>query len=215
MPWNMEKQKASYSRRSIIGGLVAIGGASAAAGAGTMAAFSDTESSSGNTVSAGTLDLNIDGGNSTVQFLSETNVAPGDSGQSTLDIKNTGTVTGYVDIEVASLTNYENGLVGNEKSEDSTGGDPGKGNGELQNLVEVAARFQNGPELWSGYQPLSNALNEGAVYDLDYELSSNTSDTFVLDWQFPDSGKQDREAQSDSVEFSLTFSLEQQQDNGL
>lgn len=47
------------NRRRALAGLGTIGVASAGAGAGTMALFSDTEESSGNTVQAGTLDLDI------------------------------------------------------------------------------------------------------------------------------------------------------------
>ena len=46
------------NRRRVLSGLGVIGLASAGAGAGTMALFSDTETSSGNAVQAGTLDLN-------------------------------------------------------------------------------------------------------------------------------------------------------------
>lgn len=205
----MTEKEIRLTRRRILGGLLTVGGASAAAGAGTMAVFSDTESSSGNTVQSGTLDLKLDGGDATVQFLTETDIAPGDSGQATLIVKNTGSLSGYLDIEVASLTNYENGLVGNEGSKDSTGGDPGEGNGELQDNLEVKAYFQDGPSLWStGFEVISDVLSTGTVYDLDYELAANGgSDTFVLEWDLP--GDTGREAQSDSVELALTFKLNQ------
>lgn len=49
------------SRRKVLGSIGLIGAGSAAAGAGTMAYFSDTEESTGNTVSAGTLNLTVDG----------------------------------------------------------------------------------------------------------------------------------------------------------
>ena len=49
-------------------------------GAGTYAYFSDTESSTGNTLTAGTLDLNIDGGDIAVTTFDVSDVAPGDNG---------------------------------------------------------------------------------------------------------------------------------------
>lgn len=182
-----------------------------------MAAFSDSESSPSNSVEAGTLDLTLDGGDSTVTFLSEVDIAPGDSGTATLTVANTGSVTGYLDVEVASTTYNENGCVGNEKSVDDTCGDPGTGNGELQDYLEVHAEFQNGSQLWSGFDTVANRLGEGTVYDLDDPLPGGASDTFVLDWQLPSTvgdQKQDNEAQSDGVEFALTFSLDQQTDSG-
>jgi hypothetical protein len=114
---------------------------------------------------------------------------------------------------VTSLTTYENGLVGNENSVDNSGGDPGAGNGELQDYLEVYAHFQNGPELWSGYQPVADRVAAGPDYDLDYQLAGGASDTFVLDWRLPTSAGDD--AQSDGLTFELAFHLDQRPDQGV
>lgn len=195
------------TRRRLLGGVATVGAASAAAGAGTGALLVDSEESTGNSVSAGTLDLTLDGGDQTVQFLSETGVAPGDSGQARLPVSNAGTLAGSVAVEVADCTSYENGLSGNESAVDDTGGDPGAGNGELDQYLEVHAAFANGPELWTGYDTVDARLRTGTVYDLDYVLDGGASDEFVLDWRLPDATGDD--AQSDSVELALTFRLEQ------
>jgi predicted ribosomally synthesized peptide with SipW-like signal peptide len=200
------------TRRRLLGAAVATGLAGAGAGAGTMAAFSDSESSTSNSVQSGTLDLTLDGGDSTVTFLSEVDIAPGESGTATLTVANAGSISGYLDVEVASVTTYENGCVGNESSADDSCGDPGQGLGELQDHLQVQAEFQNGPQLWSTYDTVANRLSEGTVYDLDYELPGGGSDTFVLNWQFPDNPGE--EAQSDGIEFALTFSLDQRTDTG-
>jgi len=192
---------------------MSVAAAGAATGAGTMAAFRDSESSTGNSISAGTLNLTLDGSDATVQFLSQTSVAPGDSGSATLTVANTGSLPGYIDVEVASLTSYENGLSGNENSVDGSGGDPGAGNGELQDYLEVHAEFQNGPALWSGFDTVANRLGTGTPYDRDYQLAAGGSDTFVVDWQLPSSVGDD--AQSDGIEFALTFSLDQRADTGV
>lgn len=189
-----------------------IGLASLGADAKTAALFRDDESST-STVQSGTLDLTLDGNDGTVTFLSETSVGLGDSGQATLTVANVGSLTGYLDVEVASLTNYENGISGNENSADNTGGDPGQGNGELQDHLEVAATFSSGPDLWTGFDVVASKLGAGTVYDLDYELPGGGSDTFVLDWQLPSDTS--TEAESDSVEFALTFRLDQAADAGV
>lgn len=179
-----------------------------------MAYFSDTESSSGNDVTAGTLDLTIDGGNQTVSFFTETNLVPGDTGQATLPVSNAGTLGGYLDVSVAALTNYENGQPGNESSKDDTGGDPGQGNGELQDHLEVDAYFLNsstGTEthLWStGLEVIGTKFSTGTDYDVDYALPSGASRTFVIDWELPSDTT--REAQSDSIDLELTFELGQE-----
>jgi len=188
-----------------------VGLAGAGAGTGTMALFSDSETSN-NTVSAGTLNLTVGGGSGPVQFLLATGVVPGDSGSATLTVANAGSIPGYVDVRVNSMTSYENGLVGNESNADTTGGDPGAGNGELHDHLEVEAYFSNGDALWTGFDTVANRLQPGTVYDLDYQLAGGASDTFVVDWQLP--AGTGNEAQSDSVEFALTFGLDQQTDVG-
>jgi predicted ribosomally synthesized peptide with SipW-like signal peptide len=56
----MSKDDIEISRRKLLGGLGAVGLASAGAGMGTAALFSDEESFEGNTLTAGTLDLQVD-----------------------------------------------------------------------------------------------------------------------------------------------------------
>jgi spore coat-associated protein N len=65
------------------------------AGIGTWAYFSDTETSTGNTITAGTLDLKTDDMDGVTQTLLATNMAPGDVvGPETITLKNSGSVTG-------------------------------------------------------------------------------------------------------------------------
>ena len=84
------------------------------AGAGAFAYFSDTETSSGNTFTAGTLDLTVTGGNLTAPpeghawwtpvtnqeavFFTLTNIAPGDSGTITYIVHNVGSLDGFLDL---------------------------------------------------------------------------------------------------------------------
>ncbi|SFR93124.1 SipW-cognate class signal peptide [Halomicrobium zhouii] len=53
----MNGKDIELSRRRVLGGIATVGAASAAVGAGTYAAFSDTEESTDNTISAGSLTL--------------------------------------------------------------------------------------------------------------------------------------------------------------
>jgi len=65
------------------------------AGIGTWAYFSDTETSTANTFSAGTLDLKTDDIDGVSQTLLATNMAPGDTvGPETITLKNAGSVAG-------------------------------------------------------------------------------------------------------------------------
>ena len=56
----MKDDTIGLSRRKILGGLGAVGLASAGAGLGTTAYFNDTESFDNNTLTAGSLDLKVD-----------------------------------------------------------------------------------------------------------------------------------------------------------
>ena len=85
------------TRRRVLFTVVVIGLASAAAGAGTMAYFSDTETSANNNVTAGTLDL---GGVSDAQ-ITATNAVPGDTVSGTVTSTYTGSVDAEIDIAIA------------------------------------------------------------------------------------------------------------------
>lgn len=202
----MTRKTLAITRRRLIGALTAVGFASAGAGAGTVAMLSDTESDSA-TVSAGTIDLQLDGDDQTVQFLTEADITAGAAGTATVDVANSGSRTGQIIVEVAALRNYENGLVNNEGSEDDTGGDPGQGNGELQDYFEVAASFADGTTLWTGYDTIAAKLSTGTVYETGYQLASGDTGTFELDWQLPNNVS--RVVQSDSIELELSFELRQ------
>lgn len=94
----MTDEAITLSRRRVLGGLATIGGASAAAGAGTVAYFSDSESSSGNTVQAGTLELGFDGTNS---FSFSAALAPTQSTIDRVTLVNDGSISGSLDVDVS------------------------------------------------------------------------------------------------------------------
>lgn len=98
----MSDEVIRLSRRRALGGLAVIAGASAAAGAGTMAAFSDSESSSSNTVQAGTLELSLDSGGS---FDFSTSLAPTQSTQDSVTLLNAGSISGSLDVDVSYTEN--------------------------------------------------------------------------------------------------------------
>ncbi len=85
------------TRRRLLGGLVSVGAASAATGAGTMAYFSDSETSSGNTVRAGTLNLDFDGSET---FELSTALAPTQKTDDDITLVNDGSVPGSLAVDV-------------------------------------------------------------------------------------------------------------------
>ena len=78
-------------------------------GGGVYAWFSDTEQSTNNSIAAGTLDLNVDGGNVAVTTFSETNRAPNDSGSGSTTLANVGSLSGELDIATSAVTNTPGG----------------------------------------------------------------------------------------------------------
>jgi spore coat-associated protein N len=183
--------------------------------AGTYAYFSDTESSTNNVLTAGTLDLNIDGGNVAVTTFTASAVAPGDSGSGSSTLANVGTMAGELDITTSAVTNTT-GAGGTEYE---------GGSGELGANAQIAMYIdvdQSGT--WNagdiGLQSngamysFPTALNYDAINNYASEtwnavetMGISASDNIVVNWQVPAGAGND--IQGDSVRFDITFILEQ------
>lgn len=190
--------------------LVVIGLAAAVAGAGTMALFSDTEQSTDNTLQAGTLDLAIDGqnGEATTHF-DVSNVAPGDSGNSAVNISNEGSLDGSVDVNLGAASNEENGMNEPEQAADSDS------DGELGDNANVSVYIdanQDGEfntsdgDVWVTDGTINDVTGED--YDVNATLASGDEVDLVIDWEVPASAG--NEVQSDSVAFDVTVELNQE-----
>lgn len=84
--------------------------AATAVGAGTLTYFNDTETSSGNTFQAGTLDLEV--GSSPIMTITLSNMKPGDdTGYYKWVLRNVGTLPGKLSVTFSVITNNENGVV--------------------------------------------------------------------------------------------------------
>jgi len=103
----------------IILSLAVIAAVSAIAVGGTVAYFSDTETSTGNTFTAGSLDLVLAPG--TPLPFTVSNVAPGQSGTGKATLTNaTGSIDGALDVKLTNLVESENSCVEPE----TAAGDP-------------------------------------------------------------------------------------------
>ena len=113
----------------------------------TTAYYSDIETSTGNTLQAGSIDLKIDlqcpeiGCDFSLRdlvgqsFFQECDVKPGDTGEVTISW-HVYDNDAYARIKVTDLHDYENGCTDPESDVDTTCGDPGDGEGELtENLA--------------------------------------------------------------------------------
>lgn len=156
--------------RKILIALLGVLLVAALAGAGTFAYFSDTETSTGNTFTAGTLDLAVGGENPNQSpDFQIGNVKPGDSGTITYDLQNVGSLDGYLDLSGITVTDTEGT---NPESETGDTSDPG----ELSDNIYVIVKID-------GVQQYAGLLSGiGSAYDADVALGHGGSTTLTIDW---------------------------------
>jgi predicted ribosomally synthesized peptide with SipW-like signal peptide len=212
----MADTKIELTRRRVLGALGTIGVTSAVAGAGTMAAFSDEEQSTDNSIGAGTLNLTTGSSSDGSSFnISVSNLAPGQEAEvGYLDLKNSGSIDGYLDYEITGWSDYENGRNDAEVAAgDGSGGNPGPGAGELSNFLEFRAFVDrtpgngvrnNGTAITSGYVGLSTG-----IVPTDIPVAAGETIRIWIDARIP-SSVGDR-IQSDSTEVDAAFHLTQNQ----
>lgn len=186
----------------------------AAAVGATNAWYVDTETSNDNTFTSASLDLTADGNNGTndVRFT-VSNMKPGDQPTSSWTLANIGNVGGYLDIENISVTSNENGCVESEtEAGDSTCDNPGLGQGELQDVVNLRLYVDRDKDgYWSTGDYMIYNGPVGAIassYDLNEAIaaSGNARINAVLDWW---STANDSKAMGDNMTVNLTYELGQ------
>lgn len=197
----------------IVGNLIISAIAIMLIGTGINAYFSDMESGYGNTFSAGTLDLTVDGGNANVVKWSVSNLAPGSQincGYGIYKLKNVGSLAGYLDLENCSVT--EGG--GTYTEPEGSSGDP-TNQGNLSMLMDIQYLFidvdKNGwwstgdVNMYSG-----KPKNFPSSVDLNYKLNPGQEINVVLimNW-FSHAGTEDNKGQGDTMTLNVGFELGQ------
>ncbi|MDZ5811351.1 SipW-dependent-type signal peptide-containing protein [Halorubrum sp. AD140] len=185
----MNDDTIGLSRRKMLVGLGAVGVASAGAGLGTTAYFNDTETFENNTLTAGELDLfvhvnysedqgsygswstepgtyvdgNVVGGEEDGEPLSieVSDLKPGDSGEGDFCFSIVDNPA-YMWMCGEVTANDENGQTEPEAAIDNTGGDPGEGDGELADAMQVTVSYctKDDDELVHGEEIISGSLAE-------------------------------------------------------
>ena len=105
----------------------------------TGAWFYDYETSNGNSFTAGSLDLKIDGEDTNVVKFEIDNMVPDSGLTKTYVLKNDGTIDGYLDISDIAITSYENGILDPERE----AGDVTEDVSELQDRVYCGIFIDN------------------------------------------------------------------------
>ena len=187
----------------------------------TGAYFSDSETSTGNSFTTGTLDLKVDDQDTPlIQTITLVNMKPGDTQSYFYNWKNAGSITGAPSITFLNLLDYENGIGEAESSADTTP------EGELSSklLMKVNAPgstgyvYPNAPECFAASGtgsecPLNvwdNYLKIGAAAPWEIWqtiLGGATNASMVLEFRLPSTVG--NEVQSDSATFDIEFNLDQ------
>ena len=220
----MADDKSPLTRRRVLGGMATIG-AAGAVGAGTWSRFTDEENKQV-TVSAGTLDLTVDGYNGETVEVNGGPLKNGGKFEDCETLKNIGNVAGdtlIVELPTDGLVDYENGLEEPEEGIDTTGGDPGAGRGELSQYLSIKGSIgcvdspctphANGAQY--GYVPLNQALG----YPIEVPVDMGKNDecqlcfTVKLSEEYVDSDNAN-DAMGDSTQFDIDLTLEQNPSSG-
>jgi predicted ribosomally synthesized peptide with SipW-like signal peptide len=181
-------------------------------GGGVYAYFSDTETSTGNTFTAGTLDLNLDGGNTNVVKFTVGDVKPGDSGNGTWTVANAGSIDGYLDLESVGVTEGTGTTTDPELVDEPTHADTVQlGNYLLGHIfvdTDNSGSWDSGETDIFGTNASPAAINTIAgSYDLSLSLTQGSTNYITLAWSVPTSA--DNRIQGDNVTLDMTFELQQ------
>jgi predicted ribosomally synthesized peptide with SipW-like signal peptide len=176
----------------------------------TTAYFSDTEISSANTFTAGTLDLKLDHGDIAVTKFTLAGLRPGNQPRGTYNLMNDGSITGDLSISKIKVLGSENLCTEPELE----AGDDCLSvlTGDLQKVLNLRIFVDNDGSGWISTGDYT-AFN-GKVVDLPSSLplnkslagGQNVNVVFLFDWW---GTSIDNQAQDDSFEMGIEFSLEQ------
>jgi predicted ribosomally synthesized peptide with SipW-like signal peptide len=181
-------------------------------GGGIYAYFSDTETSTGNTFTAGTLDLNLDGGNTNVVKFAVGDIAPGSSGNGTWTVTNVGSIDGYLDLESVGITEGVGTSTDPELADEPTHADTTQLGNYLMTHLFVDTN-NNGTwdseetDIFGTNASPAAITNIASSYDLNLSLTHGSTNYITLAWSVP--GATDNRIQGDNVTLSMTFELQQ------
>ena len=179
----------------------------------TRAYFSDTETSTGNRITAGTLDLNLEGGNTNVVKFDSVAIMPDETKSGTWTIHNAGSIDGYLDLHNITKDSDENGCIDSEQAAgDNSCGNPGTGEGELLDLLSAKIFVDtNHNNIYDDeetiiYNGSFNDLDNN--YDMNLPLAAGETKYITMNIAWPHSDNDDR-GQGDTLNFGMTFELGQ------
>jgi len=158
----------------------------------TVANFYDTETVTGNTFTAGSLDLTVNGENDPVQFSFSTDLlTPGvTKNAGTVAVKNEGSLTGKFTLMMTNVHSDENGLLEPEIADgdiegqeiDPTGYNANTGDGELWDMLSVTLYIDsNNDGVMQWYEPVivsaaHTDMTTGSGFRIPLDVDLGTAD---------------------------------------
>lgn len=185
-------------------GVAAVVLAVAAIGAGTYAAFVDTETGPGGTVAAGTLDLTVAGGGANLELIKVSNIQPGFSQNATITLRNVGTLPGGL-TSTLQVTGADG--VCTEPESEAEGKPVGtcSATGDLQNQLQVAV--VRGP---STTTPVPVSQFVGTGLPAPASIPAGATVEYELQFTLPNlAGVENNKVQGDSMTLTSNFVLTQ------
>ena len=169
-------------------------------GGGTLAIFTDTETSQDNAFAAGTLDLKVNGSDDpNVPNVYIGDVKPGDSGVIVFEVSNAGSLDGTLNVTIENVVNYP-GLT--PEPEEKLGADLGELGDHV--LIDICYEYA-GSETCAVTGATLNSLN-GITYVLG-DLDAGSTGYVKIYWNIP--SETGNEIQGDEVTFDVRFGLVQ------
>ncbi len=192
--------------KRILSSLLVLGLASTGLGYGTFAYFTDEETSTDNIFTAATLNLQTDDADGVTGTISAANFAPGDTTSGSVVLKNAGSLTTGVDLDLKAVMAYTDDTAAAE------GGACAAGD-EMDKNIEITALSYGATDLLAqitdadadGIKSLDDLEAHGVFADLADPGAAGT--TFSISVSFHTSAPNCNQA--DSVDMTLTFALQQ------
>ena len=193
-------------------------------GGGTYAYFSDVETSTGNTFTAGTLNLQVGSADPLTETITVTDTYGGDSGSYDWLLKNVGSIAGSLDITFSNIVDAENGVNEPEDAdpdEDGTVASPGT-DGELAEVLALVIYIDENNNniydaatdtlIYDGFvKGVTNLVGEQlSNYAMAANYGSGDDKAVRIEWSIDSSVG--NKIQSDSAGFDIEFELLQQAD---
>ncbi len=157
--------------KKILISLSIIGAVAAIAISATTAYFSDTETATGNTFTAGTIDIDINGVNPFVDKFNIGDLKPGETGNINFDIQN----VGQNPVNVSKNLSNWNESTGSTGYTCPAGGGHGYNGGNVSSEPECVEAQGNGLDI--------NNVQSQIIYDLYVEVYASSTSTTPIWWQ--------------------------------